>query len=86
MGRLRVVNVNLNGVTGLASGVLTKLMQNSIDKRVNPTTILNTDKLSFMFPLESMGGNLLMKATDVRPEVAPGELKIKIFYELSKAN
>ncbi len=84
LARVKVVNVNLNGVTGLASGVLSRLMQSSIDKKVNPTTILNTEKLSFIFPLESMGGNLQMKATEIRPEVAPGELKIKIFYELSK--
>ena len=82
--RVKVISVNLNGVTGLASGVLTKLMQGSIDKKVNPTTILNTEKLSFIFPLESMGGNLKMRAVDMRPELAPGELKIRIFYELGK--
>jgi hypothetical protein len=84
--RVKVLNVNLNGVTGLASGVLAKLMQSSIDRRINPTTILNTEKISFMFPLESMGGSMRMRATDMRPEISPGELKIKIFYELSKAD
>jgi hypothetical protein len=84
IGRVKVNNINLNGVTGLASGILAKLMQSSIDKRVNPTTLLNAEKLSFVFPLESMGGNLKMRATDMRPEITPGELKVKVFYEMSK--
>lgn len=84
MARVKVNTINLNGVTGLASGALGKLMQNTVDKKVNPTTLLSVDKLSFVFPLESMGGNLKMRATDMRPEVSPGELKIRIFYELTK--
>jgi hypothetical protein len=86
LARVKVVNVNLNGVTGLGSGVLARLLQSSIDKKINPANILNAEKLSFILPLESQGGNLKLHATDMRPEVLPGELKIKIFYELSKAD
>ncbi len=86
LARIKVVNINLNGVSGLGSGVLARLMQSSIDKKINPTEILNVEKLSFLFPLESMGGNLRLRATEMRPEISPGELKVKIFYELSKAD
>ena len=86
LARVKVVNINLNGVSGLGSGVLARLMQSSIDKKINPTEILNVEKLSFLFPLESMGGNLRLRATEMRPEISPGELKVKIFYELSKAD
>jgi hypothetical protein len=84
LARVKVVNINLNGVSGLGSGVLARLMQSSIDKKINPTEILNVEKLSFLFPLESMGGNLRLRATEMRPEILPGELKVKIFYELGK--
>ncbi len=86
LARVKVANINLNGVSGLGSGVLARLMQSSIDKKINPTEILNVEKLSFLFPLESMGGNLRLRATEMRPEISPGELKVKIFYELSKAD
>jgi hypothetical protein len=84
LARVKVININLNGVSGLGSGVLARLMQSSIDKKINPTEILNVEKLSFLFPLESMGGNLRLRATEMRPEISPGELKVKIFYELGK--
>src|ERR1044072_2059217 len=50
LARVKVVNINLNGVSGLGSGVLARLMQSSIDKKINPTEILNVEKLSFLFP------------------------------------
>lgn len=84
MARVKVNNINLNGVSGLGSSMLAKLMQNTVDKKVNPTAILTADKLSFVFPLESMGGNLKVRATDMRPEVSPGELRVRVFFELSK--
>jgi hypothetical protein len=84
LARVKIVDVNLNGVTGLGSGVLARMIQSSVDKKVNPTEILNAEKLSFIFPLESMGGNLRLRATGMQPEVTPGELKIKILYEIGK--
>jgi hypothetical protein len=84
LARVKVLNVNLNGVSGLGGGLIAKLLQSSVDKKINPTEILNVEKLSFLFPLESMGGNLRLRATEMRPEISPGELKIRIFYELGK--
>jgi len=86
LARVKVVKVNLNGMSGLGGGALAKLLQSSIDKKINPADILSAEKLSFILPLESQGGNLKLRATDMRTEVLPGELKIKIFYELSKAD
>ena len=84
LARVKVLNVNLNGVSGLGGGLIAKLLQSSVDKKINPTEILNVEKLSFLFPMESMGGNLRLRATEMRPEISPGELKIRIFYELGK--
>ncbi len=84
VGRVRVLSVNLGGVTDLASGVLSKLVQSSIDKRINPIEILQTDKLSFIVPLQNSNGSLRMKATGVRTEIADGVLNVNIGYEFSK--
>ena len=83
-GRVRVLSVNLGGVTNLASGVLSKLVQSSIDKKVNPIEILQTDKLSFLVPVQNANGSLRMKATGVRPEIANGVLNVNVAYEFSK--
>lgn len=85
LARVKVVKVNLNGMSGLGGSVLAKLLQSSIDKKINPADILRAEKLSFILPLDSQGGNLKLRATDMRTEVLPGELKIRIFYELSRA-
>lgn len=84
MGRVRVLSVNLGGVTNLASGVLSRLVQSSIDKKINPVEIIQTDKLSFLVPLQNANGALRMKATGVRHEIADGVLNVGITYEFSK--
>jgi hypothetical protein len=84
LARVKVENVHLNGAGGLGGGLIAKLLQSSVDKKINPTEVLNVEKLSFLFPLETMGGNLRLRATEMRPEILPGELRVRIFYEMSK--
>ncbi len=84
VGRVRVLSVNLGGVTNLASGVLSKLVQSSIDKKINPIEILQIDKLSFLVPIQNANGSLRMKATGVRPEIGSGTLNVNVAYEFSK--
>lgn len=84
VGRVRVLSVNLGGVTNLASGVLSKLVQTSIDKKINPIEILQIDKLSFLVPIQNANGSLRMKATGVRPEIGNGTLNVNVAYEFSK--
>ena len=86
LGRVRVLSVNLGGVSNLASGVLSRLVQSSIDRKINPIEILQTDKLSFVVPLQNAGGSLKMKAAGVRHEIGNGVLNVHISYEFSKAN
>lgn len=85
-GRVRVSSVNLGGVTNLASGVLSRLVQSSIDKKINPIEILQTDKLSFLVPVQNANGSLRMKATGVSTEIADTVLNVRIAYEFSKGN
>lgn len=82
VGRARVLNVNLNGTGGVGGTVIARLIQRSIDKKLNPIEIIRLDKLSFAFPVRS--GTLRMKALIARPELAAGSLNIHVTYEFLK--
>jgi hypothetical protein len=86
LGRVRVLNVQLNGTGGVGSSFLSKLVQNSIDKKINPIEILPANKLSFVVPMQNSGGSLKMNASGIRHEVSNGVLNIHIAYQFSKAN
>ena len=86
LGRVRVLNVQLNGTGGVGSSFLAKLVQNSIDKKINPIEILPANKLSFVVPMQNSGGSLKMNASGIRHEVSNGVLNIHIAYQFSKAN
>ncbi len=83
VGRAKVANVNLNGMGGVGSGLMAKLIQSSIDKKLNPIEILTFDKISFGVPVQK-SGNLRMKAVGVRPEIGTGVINIHIDYEFLK--
>jgi hypothetical protein len=84
VGRAHVLNVNLNGTGGLGGTVIAKLIQSSIDKRLNPIEILRLDKISFMVPIQNTG-NLRMKAVGVQPEIVNGALNVRISYDFLKS-
>lgn len=79
VGRARVLNVNLRGAGGIGGGILARLVQSSIDKKINPIQILALDKLSFVVPLQN-AGSVRMKAVGVKPEVAEGALNVRVEY------
>lgn len=83
-GRATVLNVQLNNIPKFGGSVLAKLIQSSIDKKINPIQILKTDKLSFILPIQE-NGNLKMRATNVRHEIGNGFLNVIIGYEFLKA-
>jgi len=83
IGKARVLNVNLNGTGGVGGTLIARLIQGSIDKKLNPIEILRLDKVSFGVPIQN-AGNIRMKALGVTPEVANGSLNIRIAYEFSK--
>lgn len=83
IARANVLNVALNGTGGVGGSVIAKLVQSSIDKKINPIEIIRMDKMSFIVPVQN-GGNLRMKATGMRHEIENGVLKIHIAYEFLK--
>ncbi len=84
LGKISVLNVRLSGTGGIGSSFIARLVQSSIDKKVNPIEILQTDKLSFLVPIQNAGGSLQMKAVGVRTELASGVLNVVIAYQFSK--
>ena len=84
VGRIRVLNVQLSGTNGIGSSLITKYVQSSIDKKINPIEILQTDKLSFLVPMKQANSTLRMKANDVHYEIADGVLHVRIAYEFLK--
>lgn len=83
IGRASVLNVSLNGTGGLGSNILARMVQSSIDKKINPIEIIRMDKLSFVVPLQN-SSNLRMRATGVRHEIVNGALNVHIAYEFGK--
>ncbi|MEQ1603623.1 MAG: hypothetical protein ABL999_02020 [Pyrinomonadaceae bacterium] len=83
VGRVRVYNVSLNGTGGLGGSVIAKLIQGSIDKKLNPIEIMSLDKVSFGVPVQS-SGTLRMKAQKIKPEVGAGALNVRVEYEFVK--
>lgn len=85
MARVRVKDVQLNGVPRLASGVLIGLVQGTIDKRFNPYELFKSEQISPIVPIKAAGGSLRMRAKEMRPEIIPGALRIHIIYEFERA-
>lgn len=83
IGRIHVLNVNLNGTGGLGGILIAKMLQSSIDKRINPIEILKLDKISFLLPIPNTG-ELKVRAVSVRPEIGNGFINVRIGYEFLK--
>ena len=83
--RVTVVDIHLSNIPSLASGAVVGLVQNSIDRRINPVEVLQATQLSTRVSIAGSGGALRLRATEIRPEVVPGALSLHIFYEFTPA-
>lgn len=83
IARAKVLNVSLNGTGGVGGSLIAKMIQGSIDKRINPMELLPLEKLSFMLPVQK-DTNIKMKASSVRHEVVNGAVNVYIAYEFIK--
>ena len=82
-GRVHVNNVNLDGTGGIGGSLVARMVQGSIDKKLNPIEIIDLEKLSFPFTLPNTA-KLRMKAVGVRYEVVSAAVNIIISYEFQK--
>lgn len=83
VARARVLNVNLSGSGGLGGSVIAKMVQSSIDKKINPIELFELSKLSFALPIKS-ANSLQMKATGIRHELQNGAINVVVSYEFIK--
>ena len=81
VARVTVNEVRLTNVPALAGASLGRLVQSAIDQRINPLELLKLDQLSTKLPIPPAGGSLRLHAKEVKPEIMPGEIRLRISYE-----
>lgn len=81
VGRVAVNQINLSNIPSLLTGNVTGLVQDAIDKRVNPVEILRTEQLGARLPL-AQGDGPRLRAREVRHEVVGKELRLRIVYDI----
>ena len=82
-GRINVETVNLDGVDPVWSGIVTTLVQSSLNNRVNPVRILDGKQIAVDTPIASTGSRLQAAIKDVRAEVKDSALNIYVSYDFS---
>ncbi|HEV2706636.1 MAG TPA: hypothetical protein VGV59_11970 [Pyrinomonadaceae bacterium] len=80
-GRINVEGVNVENVAPAFSGLVTQFVQNAIDQRVNPLTILRGQQLGLSIPMQNSNGTVRARARDVRSEVKDGKLHLHVTYD-----
>ncbi|MEZ5306573.1 MAG: hypothetical protein R2684_05430 [Pyrinomonadaceae bacterium] len=83
VGDAKVLNVNLSGTGGTGSSLIARMVQNSIDKKVNPLEIIALDRLSFTAPVQN-AGKLRMEAVGMRHVVGEKEISVFLKYRFKK--
>jgi hypothetical protein len=82
-GRVNVETVNLDGVNPIVSGLVTPLVQNSLNNSVNPVQILRGDQIALNLPISSTGGTLRANVSDVRSEIKDNAIHLYVIYGFS---
>ena len=80
VAKSRLTNVSLTGSGGVGSSLLARLMQTSVDQKVNPIELIRLERLSFLFPIQSTG-SLRLNAVGFRYTVQNGSITFFIPYE-----
>lgn len=85
LGRINVETVNLDGVDPIVSGLVTPLVQNSLNSSVNPVQILKGDQIALNLPIASTGGTLRANVSDVRSEIKNNAMHLYVIYGFTGA-
>jgi len=80
-GVVTVDTVNLDGVNPLVSGIVTPLVQGTLNSRVNPILLLRGEQIGMNVPVASAGGNLKAHASDIRAEVKDDAVIFSVNYD-----
>jgi hypothetical protein len=83
LGQINVQTVNLDGVAPVVSGLITPLVQSTLNQRVNPVQILRGDQIALKVPIKSTDSTLQARVKDVRAEVKENSLFLHIIYNFT---
>jgi hypothetical protein len=83
-GTAKVTNVSLDGTGGFGGGLVARMVQGSIDKKINPINILDVGKLSVVVPIQN-SARLAITATGIRSEVVGNALNVYVRFSFQPA-
>ena len=84
LAHAKVSSVSLDGTGGVGRSLLARLVQSSVDERVNPIEIVKLERLSFLFPLQNTG-TLRLVPTGFRYTVQNGGINLHVAYDISRS-
>ena len=79
--RVNVRAIHLKNIPPMLAGGVTQLVQEAIDRRINPIELLRAEQLGARLNV-SPGNSLRLRARSVRHEVLQKELRLRIAYEV----
>ena len=82
-GIVNVETVNLDGVNPIFMGLITPIVQTTLNNRVNPIRIVDGRQLAINLPVAASNGNLQGGVQDVRAEVKDNALSLFVIYDFS---
>lgn len=85
-GQLNMETVNLDGLTSLLSGIVTPIVQKTLNSRVNPIQILQAKQIALNLPIAATNGTMKATVKDVRAEIKDDSLNLYVIYDLSGKN
>jgi hypothetical protein len=89
LAQINVVGVNVENIPPMlkpfAEPLITGFVQNAINERGNPVTIMRGQPLVLSVPVQAAGGTLRAQARDVRAEITNGALRLHITYDFHGA-
>jgi hypothetical protein len=83
VGQLNIETVNLDGGAGILGGIVTPLVQKTLNDRVNPIQILQGRQIALNLPIAATSGNMQAAVKDVRAEIKDNTLNLFVIYEFS---
>jgi hypothetical protein len=83
LGQINVQTVNLDGVSPIASGFVTPLVQSTLNSRVNPIEILRGQQIALNLPIRASDGNLQARVKDVRSEIKENALHLYVTFDFT---
>lgn len=80
-GVVNVETINLDGVNPVVSGLITPIVQSTLNTQVNPIRIVEGRQLAVNLPITASDGNLKANVNDVRAEVKDNALNLYVIYD-----